>query len=719
MVGTMERARVAARSESKKRSKSTGSPPDGAAVVVRAEAPTDVHAAPDEAAPPPPRTDTASPPPAPYTVVARRYRPQRFEDVVGQDHVVRALRNAIRLNRLAQAYLFCGTRGVGKTSLARIFAKCLNCVKGPTEEPCQTCDICQSIALGQDVDVIEIDGASNNGVEQVRELRQNAALRPSRAKYKIYYIDEVHMLSTGAFNALLKTLEEPPPHVKFLFATTEPGKIPITVLSRCQRYDFAGITPELIASTLQEICVREGVEADLEGLQVVARRAGGSLRDAQSLLDRLLASGTSRLTVDVVHDLLGTASDERLMAMIEALADHDSGRALSLLEESAGQGIQPVEVLGGLIDFLRDAMVLAVGAESALLAVSPRQRDDLTRVIARWPIDTIMASLQVLAECRSRMRGSAHGRLLVELAMVRVARLEDLKSVSGLVERLAAIESGTVSPRGIEGSARRRQHAGEPGTARATLPPAPQPVSEPPSRAPLPDAAQPAGPERSGEPAGDLPSQSPRPALDGSSKTATALVRDDTLEPPPATLRAATSVMVGAVPRSGTSTISDESSRGPEEREPVIDASTQSLPDRAHVPPLDLATARKVWPDLLKKVGFNLGIKLSHVEPVAVIGPDVLVVAAAPGYNSVDDDCATPEALSKIEQGLERLTHRIVNVRYERSAEGADPTVNGRSADSRRSDLLASDPLVQKVVELFEARTVAVEYDDPSATDSS
>ncbi len=192
--------------------------------------------------------------PSGYTVVARRYRPQRFEDVVGQDHVVQALRNAIRLNRVTHAYLFCGTRGVGKTSIARIFAKCLNCVHGPTESPCLSCDICQAIAVGQDVDVIEIDGASNNGVEAVRELRQNAALRPSRARFKIYYIDEVHMLSTGAFNALLKTLEEPPPHVKFFFATTEANKIPITVLSRCQRYDFAGITPEQLVATLADIC---------------------------------------------------------------------------------------------------------------------------------------------------------------------------------------------------------------------------------------------------------------------------------------------------------------------------------------------------------------------------------------------------------------------------------------------------------------------------------
>jgi DNA polymerase-3 subunit gamma/tau len=211
----------------------------------------------------------SSPPPIEdggYTVVARRYRPQTFAEVVGQDHVVQALRNAVTMNRVTHAYLFSGTRGVGKTSIARIFAKCLNCVKGPTVEPCNVCDICQAISVGQDVDVIEIDGASSNGVEDVRNLRQNAGLRPSRARFKIYYIDEVHMLSTGAFNALLKTLEEPPEHLKFFFATTEPNKIPITVLSRCQRFDFAGITPEQIASTLGEICEKEDLKATPEAL---------------------------------------------------------------------------------------------------------------------------------------------------------------------------------------------------------------------------------------------------------------------------------------------------------------------------------------------------------------------------------------------------------------------------------------------------------------------
>ena len=384
-----------------------------------------------------------------YTVVARRYRPQRFEDVVGQDHVVQALRNAIRFNRLAQAYLFCGTRGVGKTSMARIFAKCLNCVQGPTESPCQVCDICQAIASGQDVDVIEIDGASNNGVEQVRELRQNASLRPSRSRFKIYYIDEVHMLSTGAFNALLKTLEEPPPHVKFFFATTEGNKIPITVLSRCQRYDFAGITPDAIVGTLQEICSREQVEAEPEALQVVARRAGGSMRDAQSLLEQLLASGSPKLTVEVVHPLLGTPSDERLLAMLEALAEHDSAAVLTQLDQAAAQGVQASDLLAGVLDYLRDAMVLSVGAGSVLLAVTPRQKPRLQKIVDQWPTEAILAALQILAEARARMRGVSHGRLLAEVALIRVARLEALTDLSQFVDRLAALEAGSPLPRKV------------------------------------------------------------------------------------------------------------------------------------------------------------------------------------------------------------------------------------------------------------------------------
>jgi DNA polymerase-3 subunit gamma/tau len=633
-------------------------------------------------------------------VVARRYRPHRFADVVGQDHVVRALQNAIQLNRVAQAYLFCGTRGVGKTSIARILAKCLNCAKGPTQEPCQVCDICESVAIGQDVDVIEIDGASNNGVEQVRELRQNAALRPSRARYKIYYIDEVHMLTTAAFNALLKTLEEPPPHVKFLFATTEPNKIPITVLSRCQRYDFAGITPDVIASSLSAVCGLEGVEAEPEALQVVARRAGGSLRDAQSLLDRLLASGTTRLTVEVVHELLGTASDDRLLAMMEALADHDSVTALTLVEQSASQGVQPGELVSGLVDFIRDAMVLSVGAESMLLAVTPRQRPRCKDIVARWSLDSMLAALQILSECRARMRGSSHGQLLVELAVVRIARLENLTPLGALVERLVALESAA-PVRGAAALVSRRDPA--PRDPSPTFTGTNLTSTDASASTPLPAAT------------------GPTSALPGSVKERRPRVSRTARPEPPAPTSSGSELPASpaadapgplAVPQPAASSISSSPealiTAGP--GRDLLTATTS--PARDDLPPLDLATARKVWPDLVKKVGPSLLWRINYVEPIAVAESDVLVIAAKPGYNLMADPCGTDEALREITQGLQRLLNRAVTLKYERSANNDEREAERPQPRAARGQSLSADPMIQKVVELFEARPLQLDYGD-------
>jgi DNA polymerase-3 subunit gamma/tau len=608
--------------------------------------------------------DAPRPSAEPYTVVARRYRPQRFEEVVGQDHVVRALRNAIRLNRIAQAYLFCGTRGVGKTTMARIFAKCLNCVKGPTEEPCQVCDICQAIAQGQDVDVIEIDGASNNGVEQVRELRQNAGLRPSRARFKVYYIDEVHMLSTGAFNALLKTLEEPPSHVKFIFATTEANKIPDTVLSRCQRYDLAGITPQLIARTLGEICEHEKVAADAEALQVVARRAAGSLRDAESLLDRLLASGSPRLTVEVVQGLLGTASDERLLDMLEALADHDAATALHLLDQAAEQGVQPSEILGGLLDFLRDAMVLSLGADSILLAATPRQKPRLQALIERFPVDAILAALQILDQHRTRLRGSLHGRLLVEMALVRVARLEDLESLDNLVERLNALETG--------GPPMRRP---EPGPARARGVRADGAGSV--------AVASPGG--GSGSPAAPRAAADRARAGDGRSERA--------------------AVATAGPARAGSPTgkaVTDPAPKSPPAAEP-----------RGEAEPFDLAVARRIWHEVKLPAKFNW--RLSEVEPVAFIQPDLLVVSPRPGSAARDEALFPDEMMEALGAAIQRLTHHRVRVRFESSGPSDGAPTEEPAPVPRRADTLTSDPLVQKVVELFEARPIQMDYDGPDA----
>ncbi|MGZ3383316.1 MAG: DNA polymerase III subunit gamma/tau [Isosphaeraceae bacterium] len=673
---------MAAGPRSKKRSSTASTAP----------APESSSAASTPAADPQPAPSPARPAaPANYTVVARRYRPQRFEDVVGQDHVVQALRNAIRLNRLAQAYLFCGTRGVGKTSMARIFAKCLNCVRGPTETPCQVCDICQAIAAGQDVDVIEIDGASNNGVEQVRELRQNAALRPSRSRYKIYYIDEVHMLSTGAFNALLKTLEEPPPHVKFFFATTEANKIPITVLSRCQRFDFAGITSEAIVNSLKEICTSEQVDAEPEALRVVARRAGGSMRDAQSLLELLLASGSPRLTVEVVHTLLGTPSDERLLAILEALADRDPAAVLTLLDQGVGEGVQPSDLLAGALEFLRDAMVLSVGAEPVLLAVTPRQKPRLQSIVDRWSIDAILAALQILAEARSRMRSVSHTRLLAELALVRVARLENLSDLSNMVQRLTAIESSSPVSHKTEAHGTKKKLASlDPQSTEAMA------AAEPPR-------VLRGAPARSGirEQAVD-----PAPAI---ADLAEGTGVEAAIKPGPAMESSLESrVVTSSSAQAGSPAKVIPASRPPAEGVP---AAHEAGPG-AELPALEPAAIRQIWPELVKKVGSPLSMRLAVTEAISVEEPDVLVIAAKPGYNSLADFCGTDEAREKIAHCLQRLLRRPVTVRYDRSLEPAQGSAHEPFSEPRRPEILAADPMVQKVVELFEARPLHLEYDD-------
>lgn len=381
-----------------------------------------------------------------YTVLARRYRPQQFADLVGQEPVAQALGNAIKSNRVAHAYLFTGARGVGKTSTARILAKALNCVKGPTTTPCDECDMCRAITSGEDTDVLEIDGASNRGIDEVREIRSNVQYRPSRARYKIYIIDEVHMLTPPAFNALLKTLEEPPSHVKFMFATTEATKIPVTILSRCQRFDFAGIGLTQILERLRSIVAAEGLQADQEALELIARRAGGSMRDAQSLLDQLLAFG-GKLTVDRVHELLGTAHEERVAEIATAVTDRDAKQVLGILSQAVDQGQQLGELLDQLIEYWRDLMIVqCAGVDGQLLSVTGKYRDALVQQANKLSSDTILAGLDVLATAKSRLRGTSHSRVVLEIALVRLCQLENLISLSQLAQSLANGAAGSGAP---------------------------------------------------------------------------------------------------------------------------------------------------------------------------------------------------------------------------------------------------------------------------------
>jgi DNA polymerase-3 subunit gamma/tau len=394
-----------------------------------------------------PSSDAPNPTTEGYTVLARRYRPQQFGQLVGQEAVVRSLINSLKSNRVAHAYLFTGARGVGKTTIARILAKALNCREGPTVTPCDQCDSCKGIASGEDVDVLEIDGASNRGIDEVRAIRDNVQYRPQRSRFKIYIIDEVHMLTPQAFNALLKTLEEPPPHVKFFFATTEVQRIPITILSRCQRFDLGGIGVPQIVERLREIVGVEHMQADDEALELVARRAAGSMRDAQSLLDQLLAFAEERLTVDQVHRLLGSAGEDRVIELADAILTHEPAKALELLGKAADQGLQLGELLDQLIAYWRDLMVVSCSRdERQILSVAARHRSALREQANRLTLDTILAGLDVLNSAKARLRMSNHGRLLVEMAVVRLGRLENLVALSQMAQWMRQAGATVSSP---------------------------------------------------------------------------------------------------------------------------------------------------------------------------------------------------------------------------------------------------------------------------------
>ena len=374
-----------------------------------------------------------------YIVVARRYRPQGFDELVGQDMVSQALANAIQTDRVGHAYLFTGARGVGKTSTARIFSKALNCEQGPTPIPCNQCDICLSVAAGEDVDVLEIDGASNRGIDEIRQLRSNVNVRPSRSRFKVYIIDEVHMLTKEAFNALLKTLEEPPDHVKFIFCTTDPEKIPITVLSRCQRFDFSPVETQAIVERLQSIVASEGAEADRDALELLARRASGSMRDSQSLLEQLLSFTSERITAEAVHGMLGTAGAARLHGLVAAVVQRNGADALRELDEAVNGGVDAGQLAEQMLGCFRDMLALSVGGGRDLLLHTPDSEvESLSQLAHSWGTANLLAAAQILDQAIGRMRFVTHARILVETALIRIACLEDLQDLADAIQGLQA-----------------------------------------------------------------------------------------------------------------------------------------------------------------------------------------------------------------------------------------------------------------------------------------
>ncbi len=381
-----------------------------------------------------------------YEVLARKWRPKQFEDVVGQEHVTRTLQHAVEAGRVAHAYLFVGPRGIGKTSLARIFAKVLNCEAGAPGKSCDECPMCREIAEGRSLDVMEIDGASNNGVDQVRGLRDQVAFAPTRGRYRIFIIDEVHMLTTAAFNALLKTLEEPPPHVKFIFATTEGDKVLPTIISRCQRFDLRRIPTSLIVERLRLICGVEKIAVSEDALLAVARGAEGGLRDALSALDQLISFKGGELTEEDVLAVFGLVSRKSLEDLTRAILTGDVGAILTLINmfDAAGKDLR--RLVGELMDYFRSLLIFQHVGEAgrSVMDVTEDQLRSLAEFGTAVESGRLLRILEHLAEIEGRLRYALSVRTLLEIGLIRCARAATTVTLDEVMRRLQALRSGEV-----------------------------------------------------------------------------------------------------------------------------------------------------------------------------------------------------------------------------------------------------------------------------------
>lgn len=424
--------------------------------------------------------------PVSYQVFARKYRPKTFEDILGQDHVVRTLRNAIGQNRLAHAYLFVGPRGTGKTSTARILAKALNCQDGPKIDFDPEEDVCVEISEGRSLDVLEIDGASNNGVEQVRDLRESVKYAPSRGQFKIYYIDEVHMLSNAAFNALLKTLEEPPEHVKFIFATTEVQKILPTILSRCQRFDLRPIPTQTIADHLLHIATEEGITLEETAAWAIAKGADGGMRDAQSMLDQLVAFCGETITEANVLDVFGFTSREKVAELTTSLLSRETPTALKLIQHEAESGRELSQLLGELIGCLRGLLVAKLDPSADGEGIPKEIWDKLMDDAGEYPPERILAAIDVFAETEGRMKWASNKRLHFELGVIKAIQTLSEVRITDVIKVLTKGADHIPAPAS--------ENTPAPSAPAKKETPAPKPVAKPePAPAAAPQAKKKAG----------------------------------------------------------------------------------------------------------------------------------------------------------------------------------------------------------------------------------
>ncbi|HOG75960.1 MAG TPA: DNA polymerase III subunit gamma/tau [Candidatus Marinimicrobia bacterium] len=379
-----------------------------------------------------------------YKVISRKYRPQNFNEIIGQDHICTTLQNALKSGRIAHAYLFTGSRGIGKTSTARILAKALNCLNPQDYNPCNVCQNCVEITNSRSLDVIEIDGASNRGIDQVRELRENVKYPPSNSKYRIFIIDEVHMLTREAFNALLKTLEEPPPHVVFIFATTEPLKVPPTIISRCQRYDFHRIPVREIVGQLKKIAESENLTVSDDILTLLAKKSEGAMRDAESLLEQVVSFSSEKVNLNSVQKLLGLTDYEYYFTISNQVFEHDLNALIKSAEEVFNNGINISEFLIGLSEHFRNLLITAIVKSAADLDLPDSLKNHYQEEAQRWSVNDLMRLLKLVGEAQAGLKAAMNQRTHLEFALLRMGAMEKTVTIQSILQNIDARQSGGI-----------------------------------------------------------------------------------------------------------------------------------------------------------------------------------------------------------------------------------------------------------------------------------
>lgn len=610
-----------------------------------------------------------------YLVLARKWRPQTFEDIVGQEHIARTLQNAIRSGRIPHALLFVGTRGIGKTTTARIFARALNCLSSerPTPTPCGECQNCKTIGVGVNIDVVEIDGASNNGVEDVRNIRDNIRMVPSSSRYKIYIIDEVHQLSGAAFNALLKTLEEPPEHAVFVLATTETHKLPATIVSRCQRYDFRRVSRDDLGELLRRILDAEGIAYTDEALAAVARAADGSVRDGESILEQLISYADGPITFQDVFDVLGLVDWQVMHDLCDALLAQDVARLLQLVEAITVEGKDLSQFVQDVLRYLRNLLVCKTADADGLIDLPAEELEAMRARAARFSLTQIIRLVEQFAELARDFDSHLAQRIALETLLIRIARVGEEVSLDVVLEKLAALGAGGITP--LTGA-----------TAPAGAPTA-GPVSSGPGVQPAPEQAA---------------EEAPRTARRASGRKK----RTKSSSGP--------SEEGGDADSSGASAADDDG--GEASRQGRVTFTADNLRDHW-----------EAFAHAVSAHSLSLGVSLGHAAPVGLDGA-TLVLRFAAHQERARQAVAHPEARAIILETLAEFSENVRDYRVDaavaeaeagdasRMEKRADTGTVAPTVDAETGQRLLADPAVAHVVNTFRGRIVAVK--GPSASEA-